>query len=246
MDKPVVRDAHARPAVGASGNGVWSLALDLLQGVPKGRLLEIAAGGGTLAARLAEEGYEVVGSDLGVQWSQPDLPFVRADLDAPLPFQDASFDGVVFTEGYGYVENGAALVREVRRVLKPEGCFVVTVPNILSLESRLKFLITGTYRWFPHPMREGRTKQQLLDTYRDPTRVTTLRFILETNGFSVERTAFGGTRPLRTLAGLGFLLRGLLRMENAFRKKRKTPSFVNGHATLFRSNVGVLARRIGG
>ena len=235
---------HSGPVIGASGDGVWDLALELASDLPKGRLLELAVGGGFLAAKLTERGFDVVGMDLGVQWTRTDIPFIRADLDSPLPFSAASFDTVVFTEGLGYIENSSALMREVFRVLKPGGAFLVTMPNILSLESRVKFFLTGSYRWFPHPTNKGETKHQLLDVYRDPTRITTLIFGLQRHGFRVERTVFGGGRPLLWLVGLGWLLAGYLRAENALRKKRKTPALANDSSTLFRTNVGVLAFRL--
>src|SRR5262245_45174085 len=162
--------------VGASGQPVWDLALGLLRDVPAGRLLDAGAGGGALAARLVERGFQVTGLDLVDQWQFPEIPFVPGDLDDPLPFEAGSFEVVTWVEGLGYVEGPSAVLREFHRVLRPGGVAVVTVPNVFSLQSRLRFFLNGTYRWFPHPPFDGESKTALFDTYRDPIRLTTLCF----------------------------------------------------------------------
>jgi SAM-dependent methyltransferase len=48
-----------------------------------------------------------------------------------LPFADASFDLVVSAAVLEHVENQAAVLREIHRVLKPGGYFYVEVPNYL-------------------------------------------------------------------------------------------------------------------
>lgn len=53
------------------------------------------------------------------------------DFQRPLPFPDATFDGVFcehVIEHFTY-DGGQALAREIQRVLKPGGCFRVIVPD---------------------------------------------------------------------------------------------------------------------
>jgi SAM-dependent methyltransferase len=47
-----------------------------------------------------------------------------------LPFPDASFDVVVSTEGFYFLPDAAAAAAEMRRVLRPEGRVVITVPMV--------------------------------------------------------------------------------------------------------------------
>jgi SAM-dependent methyltransferase len=68
----------------------------------------------------------------------------QLDLNAqPLPYPDESFDLVTCSEVLEHVENFRAVLREIRRVLKPGGLMVITTPNVLNMKSRLRYLVTG-------------------------------------------------------------------------------------------------------
>ncbi len=57
--------------------------------------------------------------------------FLRHDLRNPLPFVDNSYDGVLFSHCVEHMDcqEGLRVFREVRRVLKPGGCFMVSTPD---------------------------------------------------------------------------------------------------------------------
>jgi ubiquinone/menaquinone biosynthesis C-methylase UbiE len=101
---------------------------------PGERVLDIGAGPGFLAAELAacaSPGGRVVGTDVSESMlaiaaarlgsaGDAELRFERADACA-LPFADASFDAVVSTQVYEYVEDIALALKELARVLRPGG-----------------------------------------------------------------------------------------------------------------------------
>lgn len=68
---------------------------------------------------------------------------VAADMEARLPFPDASFDIVLCVEGVEHVQNRHATLAEFRRVLKPGGRLLLTTPNLLSLRARFAYLLAG-------------------------------------------------------------------------------------------------------
>lgn len=78
------------------------------------------------------------------RWTTVDkygAPDVHADLDGAgvrMPFDDASTDLVICTEVLEHLRMGSALVADMRRILKESGTAVISVPNIVSLKSRLK------------------------------------------------------------------------------------------------------------
>lgn len=64
---------------------------------------------------------------------------VEANVEEPLPFDEASFDAVVVGELLEHLQFPEALVAEARRVLRPGGVLVGSVPNAFRLQSRLRF-----------------------------------------------------------------------------------------------------------
>ena len=118
--------------------------------VAAGRILDLPAGDGVNSRGLAAAGYEVVAADLFPEGCPADgFTVVKADLARPLPFPDASFDGVLFSEGIEHLDAQVAALREMARVLRPGGALVVTTPNVLSLHARLASMLTA----HAHPSR---------------------------------------------------------------------------------------------
>jgi len=112
-------------------------------GGPGRRVLDLGCRDGALT-RTYLDGNDVVGVDadrealdaaalLGIEthW---------ADLDQPLELSDESFDVVVAGELLEHLRDPWRLVAEVRRVLRPGGTFVASVPNAYRLKGRLLFL----------------------------------------------------------------------------------------------------------
>jgi ubiquinone/menaquinone biosynthesis C-methylase UbiE len=58
--------------------------------------------------------------------SVPQLTLSRADLNSPLPFQDEQFDRVICNLVIGYLQNPLSTLRELIRVLSPNGKIVIT------------------------------------------------------------------------------------------------------------------------
>lgn len=78
--------------------------------------------------------YPVVGLDICqnmLQRNRRDMPFfypLKADFFSPLPIKKESVSMVVITEVLEHMAEYHLLVKEVRRVLKPDGVIVVSVP----------------------------------------------------------------------------------------------------------------------
>ncbi len=115
---------------------------------PGGRVLELSCGAGILADALLDAGYEVRGSNYSIYpGAAPRVPVdTGVDLLKPLPYADASFDCIVLSEVLQNVPDHLAVLREVARVLKQGGAFVLTTPNMMGVKSRLHFLFTGYFK----------------------------------------------------------------------------------------------------
>jgi SAM-dependent methyltransferase len=112
-------------------------------GGPGKRILDLGCRYGALT-RAYSEGNEVVGVDVDrdalAEAAKLGIDTRWADVEEPLPFQDASFDVVVAGELIEHLRDPDRLVAEVRRVLRPGGTFAGSVPNFFRLRNRVAML----------------------------------------------------------------------------------------------------------
>lgn len=100
---------------------------------PGSRLLDLGCGDMAFRALLPQMQY--VGVDLDTA-KAPDA--VKHDLSVtPYPFKDAEFDAVICSEVLEHLWNPETALAELKRIMKPGGTLVITVPNFGSIDNRL-------------------------------------------------------------------------------------------------------------
>lgn len=174
---------------------VHDTVVDILQHFPKGSLLDVPAGTGALAARLVWAGFEVACCDLYPEiFRLTEVEIRRGDLAGSLPYADQSFDYVTCLEGLEHIENPQNAIREFSRLLRPGGHLITSVPNILNIEERLKWLIYGYTSHFKPISRAS--VAGLAGEFADKKEValhvnaisySELRYSLEDAGFEIEK-----------------------------------------------------------
>ena len=110
--------------------------------LPKGSsCLELGTGGGQNALKYSQMGFNVHGIDSSdellknankLSLLNKNLKFSNVDLNSKLPFNDKSFDLVVVVGTLQYLMEPSLCIKEVSRVLKEGGYFVVCQRNALS------------------------------------------------------------------------------------------------------------------
>jgi demethylmenaquinone methyltransferase/2-methoxy-6-polyprenyl-1,4-benzoquinol methylase len=110
-----------------------SFLVSRVEGTPDQRILDVASGTGAVAIELARRyGCSVVGIDQSPEMLAAGRRRVAAagvgglvrleqGRAESLPFEDESFDAVTFTYLLRYVDDPAATLRELARVLRPGG-----------------------------------------------------------------------------------------------------------------------------
>lgn len=144
----------------------------ILQWVGPGLLLDLGCNDGGIAHRICQRGARVIGADRlrYVQIARHDygLPVVALDANQPLPFADGAFDTVVVSGVLEYLPAPLALLRQVRRVLIPQGCLILVAANWNGIRQIYR-------RWRGKPPR--------MEAFFE---VHTLRRMLREAGFSIR------------------------------------------------------------
>jgi len=122
-------------------------------------ILDLGCGSGAWLARLRSRGYEDLwGIDAGAQPQVKGLSFIQANLDYDRPRIEKRFGLITLIEVIEHLENPGAALRLISEHLSNDGVALITSPNIHSLRSRLKFMLTGQLASF--------------DEKGDPTHIT--------------------------------------------------------------------------
>lgn len=112
--------------------------LPLIGNLPAGaRVLDLGAGSGSFPCERLD--VVVVRLDLEKPHRLGQGSYVLADA-ASMPFRQASFDLVVSNHSLEHFTELDATVREIGRILKPDGILYVAVPDATTLTDRI-------YRW---------------------------------------------------------------------------------------------------
>ena len=147
----------------------WRRSLVSRVDAPRGAsVLDVASGTGLVARALAARGYRVTSLDASEQMlrsGQPAGPRVVA-LAEGLPFADAGFAALTFTYLLRYVDDPAATMRELARVVTPGGV-------IASLEFHVPGARWARAAWRPYT----RYVMPLVGSVVSPAWAGTARFL---------------------------------------------------------------------
>jgi SAM-dependent methyltransferase len=181
------------------------------------RVLDAPCGRGALTAALAQQEFSATGADLDADAAALLGPsFTQANLDAALPWPNATFDAVFCTEGIEHLENHFSFLRETHRILKPGGLLILTTPNITALRSRVRFFGSGFF---------GRDSRPLNDAARHPLHhiglatLPELRYELQVSGFRLIEVSHTHVKPVSYLYAI-FAPWMWLYTRIAFRKEK--------------------------
>lgn len=219
---------------------------------PRGRVLDVPAGHGSISHRLKQLGFEVSASDLYPElFELEDIEIRKADLDRRLPYDDAWFEHVVCVEGLEHIENPANAIREFARLMKPGGTLVVSVPNIMNIEERLKWLFNGYTSHFKPlsaealaPIRKEYAGIEEAALHVNPIGYSELRFLLESNGFEVER-AFRDQKKKNAALFLpiAWFIRAAAKLSSADKRRQRWTDEMNSDEILLGGNTLIIQAR---
>ena len=228
----------------------------ILQNETSGRVLDVPAGKGVLALRLKKHGFEVFCCDLYPQiFKLKDTEIKFGDLDATLPYADESFDYAACVEGLEHIENPANAIREFARVLKKNGLLIVSVPNIMNVEERLKWLFSGYTSHFKPLSKEAISdiKNEIGAEYDgmeevalhvNPIGYSEVRYLLEKTGFRLEKVYLD--KPKKNswaFLPIVWLIRLASRFESEKKRRSRWTDELNSDEVLLGGNTLIFKAR---
>jgi SAM-dependent methyltransferase len=189
-----------------------------------GRILDLGCGTGGVLQHLGAHG-DALGLDPAPEAARycrrRGVPMLLGS-GLELPFADASFDAVLALDVIEHVPDDVAMLREARRVLRPDGVLIVTVPALPWL-------------WSAHDDVNHHYRRYTLATLRRslqaggfrPARASYYNAVLLPLAIArkwVNRLAGGDEHHLEDLpAPLNALLRGVLGLERRVIDRRDLP-----------------------
>ncbi|GEM_PF-108053 len=198
LSQPVSKNAvHSANACGSLDQlarpEIHETVARILDPLPRAKLLDVPAGDGMLLRRLAQAGFQAHACDLYPElFTGAGIEVRRGDLSKTLPYANGEFQYITCLEGLEHIENPHQAIREFTRILAPGGHLIISIPNILNIEERIKWLLNGYTSHFKpisrehlHKRREEWGEKEEIFLHINPIPYTELRYILEKNGFEV-------------------------------------------------------------
>lgn len=140
-----------RPLLGIISRSRFRLIKKMLAGRRSDSLLEIGYGSGVFMPELAKHAQKLCGIDVHTKPAEVAKKLLEFDIDAELISSGAekmkwpthSFDFVVAISALEFVSDLNAVCEEVKRILKPEGSFMVVTPGKSALLDFGLKILTG-------------------------------------------------------------------------------------------------------
>ncbi|MDR1535113.1 MAG: class I SAM-dependent methyltransferase [Planctomycetota bacterium] len=210
------------------------------------KILDLGAGNGYLSMKLGNAmkngGLDVKqalrAADIHPEnFKYAEIKCEYGDFAGRLPFEDGYFDIVCFVEVIEHLEDQFGCIREIHRILKPGGTVYVTTPNVLNINSRIRYFMSGLFNQFNLLLHKGMPSVIDWSGHIHPISYVFLSNILKRGGFG-DLTP-NRDRSKRSAIAYAALLYPLIRIWGYFvfwRMRRSYPEIFAGNEDIV-SNV---------
>ncbi|MCX5712453.1 MAG: class I SAM-dependent methyltransferase [Candidatus Omnitrophica bacterium] len=162
---------------------------EIMKNEKRGTVLDLGCGDGDYAKRLKDLGFDVIATDIDMAKFRfkNEIEFKRCDITKEMPFSDKTFDYVFLMEVVEYLRNPYIVLPEINRIIKDGGYLIVSTPNILSLNSRMRFFFEGAYEYFREPPSDQvkNPREVSFNLHLFPYRYHELEYLLSACGFRI-------------------------------------------------------------
>jgi len=170
-------------AVSGTHDSLFSFFVNMTRRDKNIKVLDVGAGQGSFTKKLYEEGFDVSACDLFPEtFKYNKVECKKVDVSKKFSYADSSFDVLVAIEVMEHLIDHEIFFRECNRILKKNGKLIISTPNILSLKSRFRFLVSGFFYSFkPLDMNDNDGLQHVSSKTIDQ-----YHYIAKKNGFTID------------------------------------------------------------
>lgn len=179
-------------------------------------VLDIGCGNGNISIPLASLGYRILGIDTNaasIEYATKKNPFLNVSFkiaDIAVLEVDEKFDVIICSEVLEHLNEPHEALLSIKRMLKPSGLLIVTIPNGYGSFGLMELLVRGLRRMgFAHPIdslrrlvhqRYGHIQSSGSSTYHTKNfTMSGIKKLLNQAGFEVAKVdhsnVFFGTPP---------------------------------------------------
>jgi len=114
-------------------NARYGYAIHHLRKAGAKTVLDAASGLGDGTRLLAQAGFDASGVEIssdGIAVARARYPWIKFEQADILSYEHEPVDGIVASEILEHVQDGRAFLRQMNRMLKPNGVLIITTPNL--------------------------------------------------------------------------------------------------------------------
>jgi 2-polyprenyl-3-methyl-5-hydroxy-6-metoxy-1,4-benzoquinol methylase len=158
------------------------------------KIVDIPCGNGAFIQRLKDHGYKSIKAmDIRNSLEIEHDDFSVGDMTIELPILNNFCDLFVCIDGIEHISRQFDFVKDVYRVLKDNGEFILSTPNISSIKSRLKWFLTGHHHKYNVPLDE---KNPSPSHHIGLISFPEMRYLLHTNGYKINKIKTNRIKPV--------------------------------------------------
>lgn len=109
------------------------------------KILDVGCAGGYISLLLMKMGHDVTGIELNKKMAEEarmrGVNVVEHDLEEPIPLESNSVDIVHACEIIEHLFDTESFLKEINRILKPNGIVIISTPNLNSFINRFRVFI---------------------------------------------------------------------------------------------------------
>jgi len=177
-----------------TAKNIHEVVFQLMNKDESAKVVDIPSGYGAFVLRLKDNGFkDVVAIDIENILKIEHDKFSTGDMTKNLPMENNSVDTLVCIDGIEHINKQFKFINEVSRVLKVGGELIISTPNISSLRSRWRWLMTGHHNKCKSPLDENNPNPlHHIGMISFPE----IRYLLHTNGFSITNVTTNRIKPI--------------------------------------------------